>query len=293
MKIDMMLNRRGVYCRCFFLLFIFTCLINGYAQKNDPPETNKPTAIKYKALVIADIDSSIRNGGSVVTAPIHFGWKEWTFAALSIGATVSIFFMDSSIRAYTLSHKSPTRDRVILPWEYYGTGYTAFALGAGMYGVGLCFLHPWWQETGREVLTAVLISGIAGRVLKIGFGRFRPYTNNGANAFLPFKIRETNSSFPSGHTLTAFAVSSVLAKRISNPYVSCGLYGVALFTGTQRIYSDSHWSSDVVFGAILGTVIGRFVAKDDGDFQKGNKHDVKINPEFTQSSVGLTCTIDF
>jgi membrane-associated phospholipid phosphatase len=287
-----MLNRSKGY-HCFFLVVIFTWFISGYAQKNDLPETNNPVPIKYKALIIADIDASIRDGISVATAPIHFGWKEWTFAALSIGATVSIFFVDSSLRAYTLSHKSRIKDLVILPWEYYGSGYTAFALGAGMYGFGLGFLHPWWRETGREVLSAVLISGIAGQVLKIGFGRFRPYTNNGANAFLPLKISETNSSFPSGHTLTAFAVSSVLAKRIANTYISSGLYGIALLTGAQRIYSDSHWASDVVLGAIIGTVIGRFVASDNIGSQNGNKHRIKIDPECSPSSVGLTCTIDF
>jgi membrane-associated phospholipid phosphatase len=287
-----MLNRSKSF-HYFLVIFIFTFFISSYAQKNDSPETNKPTAKKYKALIIADIDSSIRDGVSLVTAPIHFGWKEWTFAALCIGATGSVFIFDSSLRAFALSHKSRTRDRLILPWEYYGSGYTAIALGAGMYGFGLGFLHPWWQETGREVLTAVLFSGIAGQVLKIGFGRFRPYTNKGADAFSPLKISASNSSFPSGHTLTAFTVSSVLAKRISNPYVSCGLYGVALLTGTQRIYSDNHWASDVVLGAIMGTVIGRFVATNDDGFHNGNKHDLKINPEFTQSSVGLTCAIDF
>jgi membrane-associated phospholipid phosphatase len=292
MEIDTMLNRPKSY-HCFFWVAILTCFTGTYAQKNDPPETNKPSPINYKALIIGDIDSSIRDGVSIVTAPSHFGWKEWTFTALSIGATVSIYFVDSSLRAYTLSHKSRTKDRLILPWEYYGTGYTAFALGAGMYGFGLGFFHPWWRETGREVLSAVLISGIAGQVLKIGFGRFRPYINNGANAFLPFKIREMNASFPSGHTLTAFAVSSVLAKRIANPYISCGLYGVALLTGIQRIYSDNHWASDVAMGAILGTVIGRFVAEDDVGSQNTNKHKVKIDPECTQSSVGLSCTIDF
>jgi membrane-associated phospholipid phosphatase len=285
--------KRSRRFHCFFFVVIFTCLISSYAQKNDSLETNKPSIKKYPALIIADIDSSIQDGISVAKAPIHFGWKEWTFAALSIGATISVFFVDSSLRAYALSHKSPTKDHVILPWEYYGSGYTAFALGAGMYGFGLGFVHPWWRETGREVVSAVLISGIAGQALKIGFGRFRPYTNNGANAFLPFKIRETNSSFPSGHTLTAFAVSSVLAKRIGNPYVSCGLYGFALLTGTQRIYSDNHWGSDVVLGAIMGTVIGKFVATDDVGSQNDNKHRVKIVPECTQSNVGLTCTIDF
>lgn len=239
-----------------FLLFVFASCIESYAQKTDLLQTNK-TSVSPTLSFIADLDSSVHDVILVVTSPFHFGCKEWTFAALCLGVEGTAFAFDPSVRSFVSAQKTPTRDRVIMPWEYYGSGYTAVAIGCGTYLYGLGFAIPWLQETGRELLTALTIEGAFGEILKIGFGRYRPYTNKGAATFNPFSINEASASLPSGHTTTAFTVSSVLAKRIDNPYVSCGLYAMAFFTGCQRIYSDNHWFSDVIMGAILGTAIGR------------------------------------
>jgi membrane-associated phospholipid phosphatase len=219
-------------------------------------------------------------------APLHFGWKEWTITGASIAATSACFFADQSVRTYLINHKSKTRD-AILPWEYYGSGYTAVAIGAGMYTYGLGWSNSWWRETGRELLTALVIESISGEILKIGLGRFRPYTNRGPATFHPLTLNDASASLPSGHTMTAFVLSAVLSERINNPYISCGLYGCALLTATERIYSDNHWLSDAVLGAILGTAIGRFIASHNSE-DAGSMHTAwKIGPSFTSSGAGL------
>lgn len=296
MKRISILSLAGV-CNCFFSVFIFACCLGSYAQKPETPDahkTNPSLLTNYKKNITADIDSSVHDVVSVVTSPVHFGYKEWSFTALSIGAAGTAFAFDQSVRTFALAQKTSLRDRVIMPWEYYGSGYTAVVLGCGTYLYGLGFTNPWWRETGRELLTALAISGATGEILKIGFGRYRPYTNKGANTFNPLSINEESASFPSGHTTTAFVVSSVLAKRISNPYVSSGLYAMAFFTGGQRIYSDNHWLSDVIMGAILGTFIGRSVGHNDASgLQKSNAINWKIEPEFSPSSAGLALKTSF
>jgi membrane-associated phospholipid phosphatase len=138
------------------------------------------------------------------------------------------------------------------------------------------------------------ISGVAGEILKIGFGRIRPYTGQGPRTFNPFTLQDSSSSFPSGHTMTAFVVSSVLAERIDNPFISCGFYAMALLTGAQRIYSNNHWLSDAFFSAIFGTVIGRSVAHREEDvIHGGRKLTWEIDPDISLSSIGLTLKTDF
>jgi hypothetical protein len=280
-----------------FTFFVALNLMGAHAQTEstwETPSAQSAKPVKTLDIVKADLDSSIHDGVSLVTAPLRFGWKEWTGAALCVGATGVAALEDSKARTYAQSHKTDGRGDIILPWKYYSSGYTALAIGVGAYSCGLVFSNPWWRETGREVLTALAISGATGEVLKIGVGRFRPYTDKGDRAFNPFSINDQSASFPSGHTLTAFTVSSVLARRIDNPYVSCGLYGIALLTGVERIYSDNHWLSDVVFGAILGTVIGRSVAHSDDDvIHGGKKLSWQIDPDISLSSIGLTLKTDF
>lgn len=66
-------------------------------------------------------------------------------------------------------------------------------------------------------------------------------------------------SFPSGHTVAAFSVATVFARRYGNhrwvPYVAYGLAGIV---GFSRISLSAHFVSDVFMGGALGYSISRF-----------------------------------
>jgi len=61
-------------------------------------------------------------------------------------------------------------------------------------------------------------------------------------------------SFPSGHTLSAFAFCLPLAAYY--PQMATGLYFCAISIGISRIVLGMHFLSDVVAGAILGSALG-------------------------------------
>lgn len=67
-------------------------------------------------------------------------------------------------------------------------------------------------------------------------------------------------SFPSGHTMTAFALADIFTERYRNhrwiPWVA---YGLATGVGFSRLTLQAHFPSDVFAGAFLGTVISHFV----------------------------------
>jgi membrane-associated phospholipid phosphatase len=68
-----------------------------------------------------------------------------------------------------------------------------------------------------------------------------------------------NGSFPSGHTIAAFSIATVIARRYPHqrwvPYVA---YGLAGMVGFSRLTLLSHFPSDVFVGGALGYAIGRF-----------------------------------
>jgi membrane-associated phospholipid phosphatase len=70
----------------------------------------------------------------------------------------------------------------------------------------------------------------------------------------------SDGSFPSGHSITAFSVATVVARRYAKhrwvPYVAYGLAGVV---GFSRITLSAHFASDVFAGGVLGYSISRFV----------------------------------
>ena len=61
-------------------------------------------------------------------------------------------------------------------------------------------------------------------------------------------------SFPSGHTMTAFAVAIPLASFY--PTLAIGLFFCALSIAMSRILLGMHFLSDVVAGALIGTGLG-------------------------------------
>lgn len=61
----------------------------------------------------------------------------------------------------------------------------------------------------------------------------------------------SNLSFPSAHTTTAFCGARMYG-RLGLP-----LYPLALALAASRLYLRVHYPSDVVAGAVLGTVIAR------------------------------------
>lgn len=61
-------------------------------------------------------------------------------------------------------------------------------------------------------------------------------------------------SFPSGHTITAFAMASTLS--LFYPSLSAGLYFCAASIAASRIMLGMHFLSDVAAGALLGLGLG-------------------------------------
>src|SRR5207237_4670245 len=67
-------------------------------------------------------------------------------------------------------------------------------------------------------------------------------------------------SFPSGHAASAFALASVLSSEYHNkPLVVFGSYGFATAVSLARVGGLNHFPSDVVAGAVIGELIGRYV----------------------------------
>ena len=59
------------------------------------------------------------------------------------------------------------------------------------------------------------------------------------------------TSFPSGHTSSAFSGASFIHKRYGLSYAIPAYIG-AIYTGYSRVYAEKHYTRDVIAGALLG-----------------------------------------
>jgi membrane-associated phospholipid phosphatase len=141
------------------------------------------------------------------------------------------------------------------------TGHTSmvFALLAPL-------LLPRWRDVARAdgsvgsgsiVITALflcaLIGGLAATVLKESFQLPRPPAVLSADSFHLIGHKLELVSFPSGHTLTAFAVATLLILGFAlKGWRLYGLIALASLVGLSRVAVGAHWPLDVLAGAVVG-----------------------------------------
>ena len=113
--------------------------------------------------------------------------------------------------------------------------------------------------TAIRFAVCVSLAGAIVQIMKHLVGRVRPASLDGMTYFYgPLAWFRVDSdmridSMPSGHTAAAFAMATALSFRW--PSLSRLWYAAATGVGVCRTLTNSHFLSDVVLGALLGTVV--------------------------------------
>ncbi len=145
----------------------------------------------------------------------------------------------------------------------------SFGNGVGVLVIATAIfqLDPARRWALPRLLTAALGSGLAADILKLFVVRLRPrWSDLSGNVWLTFwqsvPLNGDHSaleSFPSAHTATAVGLVIVLVwlyprGRWLFPALAC-------LVATHRLQSQAHFTSDVLFGAALGSLIGLICLK--------------------------------
>lgn len=108
-----------------------------------------------------------------------------------------------------------------------------------------------------SMISLILCLIIGNGILKPLFSRTRPYDFDTTIRTIIPHLKD--GSFPSGHTLAAFAFSYVTCSFFVRlkPY----LYGYSALMGFSRIYLCVHYPTDVIAGVVLGIAFGVLACK--------------------------------
>lgn len=121
------------------------------------------------------------------------------------------------------------------------------AIAGVWYLAGYEFKDLKTYNVGKNMLSALIITDLSTVALK-------------ACAADTEGPRGQHFSWPSGHTSSTFALAAVLHESYG-PVVGVPMYALAGWVGFERMDDHQHMFSDVLFGAMLGTVIGETVAR--------------------------------
>ncbi len=112
-------------------------------------------------------------------------------------------------------------------------------------------------EAGRSLLIGLVSAGLLVQVLKHLIGRARPRLTYDL-VFIGPSLKNGYDSFPSGHTTLAFCLAYIVSRY--SPKWGTVSYLFAVVVGMYRVDSLSHFPSDVIAGAILGTVVAKLIS---------------------------------
>lgn len=147
----------------------------------------------------------------------------------------------------------------------------SYIIGTSMYAVGRLAKNRKLASLGLHGTEALIIGeGVAG-VMKAMVGRQRPSVTPANPNSYQFMRGLTGGdeyrSFPSGHTVSAFAAAAAVTAETSRNapnttwIVAPILYGGAALVGVSRMYNNRHWASDIIVGAGIGTFAGLKVVR--------------------------------
>ncbi len=133
--------------------------------------------------------------------------------------------------------------------------YGDYAQFGGIMAGGVFAVTGWTTRDDHEkqvswdLIESFLLANAITGTFKIALGRRRPNATDD-----PFELRpvNVNSSFPSGHTTSAFAAATTLSEYYPTWQVVVPAYAAASAVAASRLYANQHWGSDVVGGALVG-----------------------------------------
>ncbi len=209
-------------------------------------------------------------GGTLKTS--FWGWGALGFAG-GIGLTAALLPVDDPLNdAWTENSLFGETGNDVLGWVFNPVVYGGVSLFTWIAAGNTD--HPKLALTSRTVFEALLISMAITFVGKAAFRRERP---DGGNF-----------SFPSGHTTAAFSTAAVLTVFYGWKG-ALPSYAVATVVALNRLDDKSHFLTDVVMGAVIGTVVGVGAAR----FQKKDKPNYFLTPQVSRDRTTLSFTYIF
>ncbi len=221
-----------------------------------------------------------------IKQPIKYKAKDWAVAGGMVAAAAVVYVYDEEI--YNFFDSQFTNESAHKYGRFadaFGSGLLSIPMLGGFYVVGIVNDNDRACHAALAGMQAFLLSGGAGWIIKEMTHRPRPddlIEPDPKAWYGPFHGGGFDA-FPSGHTMRAVALATVMAGVYNDkPWLGVAMYTLAGLTAYSRLVSGEHWPSDVIAGAALGYGIGRAVL-----WFNRQKSARCIEPSISQDGIGM------
>lgn len=191
-------------------------------------------------------------GGAAIAIIATMGFAELAEHVLAGGTQA----FDVAILQWLHLHQSPLLTQLMVEMTYLGTGTVVITV----VGVAALFLwHTEHKHSARLLLAATIGNILLNGALKLVYHRQRP-------SVFEWQTVAVNSSFPSGHAMSATVVYGTVAYLLvrlqkhtwAKLLTLSGAIILILLICLTRLYLGVHYPSDVLGGIIVGLAWAAF-----------------------------------
>lgn len=214
-------------------------------------------------LLLAILQSGLWSGDDFI-APfrrlrrLRFSLQpRYAIVAIAVALLVAVIwrFADSPITAWAEAVQSDEVEAWIRIVNRLGGGMNPALIVIFFFVAGVVYRHARWVRYSLAMGIAGAGAGLLGQIVKFAVGRTRPELWLG-----PFQhARATATSFPSGHTVGAFALAGVLLFASRSLPLRVTAVVLAFAVGLARVLAFRHWTSDVTASACVGLIVAAIV----------------------------------
>ena len=192
-----------------------------------------------------------------------------TFVLICIGISLTFFGDKGHFLTWLSGHRN-------IALDYYFYYVTKLGEEAGYFIIGIIL----WLRSWRKMLMVGLLGGIvtvASYLMKQFFEQERPslYLKrigwDGPMDVLDYQLLSGHASFPSGHSMAAWALFTLTAALIRKTWVSVLCLFLAASVSISRVYLMAHFLRDVIAGAAVGFSLGFIIYVVYDNWMKKNK----------------------
>lgn len=295
------------------IVFAEEQIIEGYSYKK-PTLLEPLTSIPHNlSTFLHDSFSRDKVGGWAAilssTTLLYIYDQKITNETKRFGRRLHIGNNDQTKSMIKISGVSLFRGPTDLGSSFYflGDGWITLASSAAFLTVGNISNDYRALQTGSQLFSGLLLTGIVTQVIKRSTGRESPVSaSKEGGRWRPFpswsKFQghiSAYDAFPSGHLATAIMGITVVAQNYGEyTFIKPVGYTLASLLAFQMVNNDVHWISDYPLGIAIGYLIGKTIS------QNGRSKEAVVNeasnvtfdfaPVFSNSSnLGIALNINY
>lgn len=247
------------------ILIAAAFLLPGTAWTQTPAATPDAADFERPVSLRLLLPNILKDQERIWTFPARLAQgQDWLATTAVLGTTAGLLALDPVEGSYF--RQSSTFKGFNGIFSSNATILGAIAAPVSLYVAGRIRKDARMQRTALFAGEAVADSEVVATVLKDLTRRVRPSAiplkGNYSDSWFesPGSPLNARGGFPSGHTIAAFSIATVVARRYGNHHrwVPYAAYGMAALVGFSRLSLSAHFLSDVFVGGALGYSISRF-----------------------------------